>query len=41
MIIESYSVIDENELVRASLNGDKKAFNEIVTPFSKDGCTYG
>jgi RNA polymerase sigma-70 factor, ECF subfamily len=35
MIIESYSVIDENELVRASLNGDKKAFNEIVIRFQK------
>jgi RNA polymerase sigma-70 factor (ECF subfamily) len=35
MIIESYSVIDENELVKAALEGNKKAFGEIVTRYQK------
>jgi len=35
MIKESYSVTDENELVKASLDGDKSAFGEIVTRYQK------
>jgi len=35
MIKESYSVTGENELVKASLNGDKEAFGEIVTRYRK------
>ena len=35
MIKESYSVTGENELVKASLDGDKKAFGEIVTRYQK------
>ncbi|MGB8489984.1 MAG: RNA polymerase sigma factor [Bacteroidales bacterium] len=33
MIRESYRQKDENELVTASLNGDKRAFGEIVTRY--------
>jgi RNA polymerase sigma-70 factor (ECF subfamily) len=32
---ESYRKADENELVKASLNGDKLAFGEIVTRYRK------
>jgi RNA polymerase sigma-70 factor (ECF subfamily) len=35
MIKESYNVIEENVLVQASINGDKKAFGEIVTRYQK------
>jgi RNA polymerase sigma-70 factor, ECF subfamily len=35
MISESYSVTDEVELVKASLNGDKRAFGEIVSRYQK------
>ncbi len=35
MIRKSYSVTEENELVKASLDGDKKAFGEIVTRYQK------
>ena len=35
MINESYIVTDESELVKASLNGDKKAFGEIVNRYQK------
>ena len=35
MINESYKVTEEVELVRASLNGDKNAFGEIVTRYQK------
>jgi RNA polymerase sigma-70 factor (ECF subfamily) len=35
MIKESYGVTEENELVKASLDGDKKAFGEIVTRYQK------
>jgi RNA polymerase sigma-70 factor (ECF subfamily) len=35
MIKESYSSVDESELVSAALNGDKKAFGEIVTRYRK------
>ncbi|TAL66201.1 MAG: sigma-70 family RNA polymerase sigma factor [Bacteroidetes bacterium] len=35
MIKESYNVTDENELVKASLNGDKSAFGLIVTRYQK------
>lgn len=35
MIIESYNVAEESKLVEASLNGDKKAFGEIVTRYRK------
>lgn len=35
MIKESYSVAGENELIKASLDGDKKAFGEIVTRYQK------
>ncbi|HEX7492857.1 MAG TPA: sigma factor, partial [Bacteroidales bacterium] len=35
MIHESYSVSEESELVKASLNGDKKAFGEIVNRYQK------
>jgi RNA polymerase sigma-70 factor, ECF subfamily len=35
MIKESYSVKDENELVKASLDGDKKAFGLIVNRYQK------
>lgn len=35
MIKESYSVTNENELVKASLDGDKRAFGEIVTRYQK------
>jgi len=35
MIQEPYNVVDENELVRASLDGDKKAFGEIVNRYQK------
>jgi RNA polymerase sigma-70 factor, ECF subfamily len=35
MISESYNVTDEKELVKASLNGDKKAFGEIVKRYQK------
>ena len=41
MIKESYNVTEENELVKASLDGDKSAFGEIVNRYQKDGCTYG
>jgi len=33
MIKESYSVAKETELVKASLNGDKRAFGEIVNHY--------
>jgi DNA-directed RNA polymerase specialized sigma24 family protein len=33
MIKESYRQKSENELVKASLDGDKKAFGEIVTRY--------
>jgi RNA polymerase sigma-70 factor, ECF subfamily len=35
MIIESYQVPEETELIAASLNGDKRAFGEIVTRYQK------
>ncbi len=35
MIYEPYNVIEENELVKASLDGDKKAFGEIVNRYQK------
>lgn len=35
MINESYIVTEEYELVKASLNGDKKAFGEIVSRYQK------
>ena len=35
MIKESYNVPEETDLVNASLNGDKKAFGEIVTRYQK------
>ncbi len=35
MINESYSETQENELVKASLKGDKKAFGEIVNRYHK------
>ncbi|MCX6325973.1 MAG: RNA polymerase sigma factor [Bacteroidia bacterium] len=35
MIKESYNVTEENELVKASLDGDNKAFGEIITRYRK------
>jgi RNA polymerase sigma-70 factor, ECF subfamily len=35
MINESHNVTEEINLIRASLNGDKKAFGEIVTRYQK------
>ena len=35
MIKESYNVTEENELVKASLDGDKNAFGEIVNRYQK------
>ena len=35
MIYESYKVTEEVDLVRASLNGDKNAFGEIVNRYQK------
>jgi RNA polymerase sigma-70 factor, ECF subfamily len=35
MIKESYNVTDDSELVKAALDGDKKAFGEIVTRYQK------
>ena len=35
MIKESYDVTEENELVKASLAGDKRAFGELVTRYRK------
>lgn len=35
MITGSYSKAEEHELVKASLNGDKKAFGELVTRYRK------
>jgi RNA polymerase sigma-70 factor, ECF subfamily len=35
MIKESYSVADETELVKASLNGDKNAFGQIVNRYQR------
>ena len=35
MIKESYNVTGENELVKASLNGDQNAFGEIVNRYQK------
>jgi RNA polymerase sigma-70 factor (ECF subfamily) len=35
MIHESYSISEENELVKASLDGDKTAFGEIVKRYQK------
>lgn len=35
MIKESYNVPEETELITASLNGDKRAFGEIVTRYQK------
>ena len=40
MIKESYNVTEETELVKASLNGDKKAFRRNSKPLSENGCTY-
>ncbi len=35
MIKESYNASEENDLVRASLDGDQKAFGEIVNRYQK------
>jgi RNA polymerase sigma-70 factor (ECF subfamily) len=35
MIHESYNVTEESELVKASLDGDKRAFGEIVKRYQK------
>jgi RNA polymerase sigma-70 factor (ECF subfamily) len=35
MIKESYNVPEETELITASLNGDKRAFGEIVSRYQK------
>jgi len=35
MIKESYSLTDENELVKAALDGDQKAFGDIVNHYRK------
>jgi RNA polymerase sigma-70 factor (ECF subfamily) len=35
MIMKSYSVVDENELIKASIDGDTKAFGRIVERYSK------
>jgi RNA polymerase sigma-70 factor, ECF subfamily len=35
MIKESYSAAEDNELVKASLNGDRKAFGTIVARYQK------
>ncbi len=35
MISESYNVTDDSNLVKASLDGDKRAFGEIVTRYRK------
>jgi RNA polymerase sigma-70 factor, ECF subfamily len=35
MIKESYSEIEESELVKASIDGDKRAFGEIVSRYQK------
>jgi RNA polymerase sigma-70 factor (ECF subfamily) len=35
MIKESYNVTEENQLLKAALDGDKKAFGEIVTRYQK------
>ncbi len=35
MIHESYHLSEESELVKASLDGDKRAFGEIVTRYQK------
>jgi len=35
MIKESYSVTEENELVKAALDGDKNAFGEIVNRYRR------
>ena len=35
MIKESYNVYEESELIKASLEGDKEAFGEIVSRFDK------
>jgi RNA polymerase sigma-70 factor (ECF subfamily) len=35
MIMESYNVPEETKLINASLNGDKRAFGEIVTRYQK------
>jgi len=35
MIKESYSIFDENELVKASIDGDNGAFGEIVICYQK------
>ena len=35
MIKEFYSITDENELVKAALDGDKKAFGDIVNRYQK------
>ena len=35
MIKESYNVTDDIELIKASLDGDKKAFGQIVTRYQK------
>ena len=35
MIKESYNVTDDTALVKSSLDGDKKAFGEIVTRYQK------
>lgn len=35
MINDTYTATDENDLVKASLNGDQNAFGEIVTRYQK------
>ena len=35
MIKESYNLPEETDLVTASLNGDKRAFGEIVASYQK------
>jgi RNA polymerase sigma-70 factor (ECF subfamily) len=35
MIKESYSITEDDELIKASLNGDKLAFGEIVNRYQK------
>jgi len=35
MISESYTVLEEKDLVKASLDGDKRAFGEIVNRYQK------
>ena len=35
MINESYAVVEEKELINASLGGDKRAFGEIVSRYQR------